>query len=775
MASLNPFRRRNQSALIASGQQVNIDDESAVQAVLKRREKWQGQAVDGFDACGELQNGVSQLSDLMSGLVTYAAIQPTDTDAKPVRVLAEDDDESDDSATSERDQRERNPGDQIAIDTVKRLGSITDVSQLLADMTSLLVILGECELLGVQPQPDLGIHRETWMAYSHLELEKGTEPSTADPNVQESVATIKDFKDGKPLILRESQGDTWIRIWRAHPVRKSKANSHVRPLLGAIDELLWWDAAAEAASKSRIALTGLIGVPSNIELPPEAGEPANLKSSQRFVRRLFNLAVKTLQNPRAASAAVPFIFSYPWNEQGKSGVESITIKREQDELLEKRTDRSLRRIAQGFPLPVESFFGLGDASQFGSREISENKWRENVEPFAKFVFAALTDAWFRPILRASGVDNWHEYMLWYDASNLVVHPDITQAADKGVEYGAINLKAWRRVRGFSERDKPTTEEKQEQLEWIRGLKGREEKPKADDADESPDEPTEKVDHQGHAPVEKKAAPARGKGQPVLASTNGHPTHSPLGRRLAEIDADLLTRVHVMADSSMRRAQEKAGFKLKNRAGKNQKLKQSLRGVGAEDVAHTLGREAVVTLGMDDLFSDCFESVPTLFTRWCDKAAEASFAAAGLLPDHRKDAAFQLASGTDEAAQYLVRELRAHAATLLFDRAGATIPQPEGDDLLVPTSIVRKALSVAGGSPNKQAGLLLLATGPAVSRSLAEVGHFAKGHSWWYGPALRSPHKAHERMDGQPINLSGPLTAAPGDVPGCSCLAVPEFE
>jgi hypothetical protein len=611
------------------------------------------------------------------------------------------------------------------------------------------------------------------MAYSHLELEKGTlrVEEDGEERVIDTVI-IPDFFEGQPLHLDPRKGDTWIRIWRPHPIRKSKANSHVRALVGVTDELLWWDWAASAVAKNRLVTAGAMGIPSNLELPAEAGEDPRVKDSTRFARRFKNIAIKTLQNPGAASAAVPIFFTYPWNESGKSGLEPINFERPSDDLLEKRTERSLRRIAQGFPLPVESFFGIGSASQWGSREISETKFRENVEPFARFVFAALTMHWYQPILREEGVEDWSDRILWFDASGVIVHPDITQAADKGVEYGAVSLKGWRRLRGVRESDAPTEQERAEQLAWLRNLRGRDLALPGEENEGSPDEPTEQVDHQGNAPKEKTGAPVRRKGQPVLSSANGH---GDLGRRLAEIDADLFTRVHVLADSSMRRALEKAGHKLKNRAGRNTRLKASLRGVSAEDVASTLGREAVIQLGMNDLFDDCFETVPAMFSRWCDRAVEAAFVASGLPADHRKEAAFQLACGTDEAAAGFVRDLREHAALLLFDRAADIIPRPESDDLLVPASIVRRAISLAGGSTKKEAGTVLLATGPAVLRSLAEIGHYPSKWTWWYGPIPRAPHQAHQRLDGESVDITKPLTASPGDVSECKCLVVPGFD
>lgn len=752
MASLNPFRRSNSPVLLASGEMVNLKSQDAINAVLRLRENWQAQAWDAFDMCGELHNACSELSNLMSRLVLFAAEQPEDKDARPVRST-----------------------DPLAMETVERLGSVVDVGQLLYDLSLLLVLIGEAQLVGIQPGPHNDLEIETWLVYSKDEL-IATDFFNDDGKPIHTVK-IEDFSEGRPLVLRPDLGDTWIRIWRSHPRRRQHADSHVRALLNSIDELMWWDHAASAVAKSRLITAGAIGVPSNLELAAESGEDAQLSGAQRFVKRFFNMSVKTIQNPGAASAAIPIFYTYPWNETGKSGLDVTTFDRPQDTLLEQRTDRALRRIAQGFPLPVETFFGLGKASPFGSREISESKFRENVEPFASFLFAALTKAWYRPILRKEGSPNADKAILWYDSSNLIVHPDMTQGADKGAEYGFVSPTAWRRTRGFSERDQPSEAERQQMLEWLQATRGKSglgangETPQTPPAPGAPQEPTAPTTHGKHAPVEKVGTPARGKGQPVAASVSMNGAHlNNLGRRLAEIDADLLSRVQVMTDSAMRREQERAGNKLKNRAAKNQRLKQSIRGVGAEDIASTLGRETVIALGMNDLFTDSFDNVPALFSQWCDAAVSSAFSISGLPISANLDPSFRLSYTVDEAAQLLVRDLRELALTLLFDRAASLGPLPEADDLLVPASVVRRALNLAGGNTSSA---LLLTTGHAVEKVLQTIGHYTQGFEWWYGPKARGPYQSHMALDGKRFDL-GDSPHQPGDVDGCTCLAVPLF-
>lgn len=743
----NPFRRIP-STLIASGESIDISSETAVSYALKGKSKWKQQAFDQFDACPQLHNGCTQLADLISRLSIFPAEQPKDRDAKPMRST--------------------DPSD---ISTLDRLGTVIDISQLLYDYALLSVIVGEAQLVGIQPGPDRpGIEVETWRIYSEFELEGTTIPGTSRAGVR-----IIDFADGQPLTLDQAVGDTWIRLWRSHPRHKQQATSHVFALRGAIDELLWWNHSAIAVARNRLITAGALGIPSNIELPPEAGEPARLSGAERFAKRFFNLALKTIQNPGAASASIPLMFTYPWNESGKSGLDFTNFPREQDSLLKERTDFCLATIAQGFPLPVEAFFGMANVTSWNGRDVSEAKLRENVEPFIVFLLTALTQAWYRPIRRAEGAEDWHKKMLWYDASNLIIHPDLPTGADKGFEYGIISDSSWRRIRGFSERDKASPEEREERLEWLRGLRGRDLSPPSGNNPDDPSEQPDQPDTPGDRAKEDMPTPGlRGKGQQqqqqASAATNGHATLD-IGRKLAEIDADLLSRVQVMCDAAMRTEQVRAGNKLANRANKNSRLKQLIAKVPKEDIAATLGRETVIQLGIDDLFTDSFESVPDQFCRWCDAALFGAYDLVGLREEVKEAASLaELHYAPDEAAQLLVRDLRSLAKTLLFDRASNMGPSPESDDLLVSAGIIRKALNRAGGNDSPS---LMLVTGPAVTKTLAtKKGMFVASWDWWTGPKPRAPYAPHDLLDGKSFDISHP--ERPGSHENCSCIAVPSF-
>lgn len=595
MASLNPFRRKFRT-LIAAGKKVDLSKQNAVANILRRRELWQEQSWNTYDAVGEVKYGVNYIAFLSSRVILYVGTQPEQLDAAPSRLGVDDNGEPVDLTGD----------DKLAVDTLDRLGAPVTRADKQREMAVCLLVPGEYYLICIGARGDTP---EKWLVRSQDEvITEGDNTYVIDPDTDEKV------------LLDSTQGDTFIRIWRQHAKRHHYADSHVRGILEPAEELLWWDAAAVARAKQRLGDSGAVLVPSDMETVEQSEEDAQLSGAARTAKRLQEAAMVPIKNPGAPEAASPIFATYPANEQRKSGLEHITFDRPQDQLLEKRTDRCLQRIAQGLNVPVEIISGLSQAAHWGGGAIEEAVFREHVEPIVILICAALTQSFLHPILEEEGVTDFDKYVIWYDASNLVVHPDMGQAADRGVELGAISRAAWRRMRGIPERDKPSDEEAAAILEWLQatrsgqgglnenqGVVKNPQKPSQPHDPNAPPGGPEGRNPSEHPPVDQPAGPLRGPGQkPIAASLNG------------TFDV-FAARIEALADERIRRALEKAGNQLRSRANKVSSYKQSLRGVKPEYVAATLGKEAATKLGIDDLFSDSFESVPSRIAFLCERA------------------------------------------------------------------------------------------------------------------------------------------------------------
>jgi hypothetical protein len=74
----------------------------------------------------------------------------------------------------------------------------------------------------------------------------------------------------------------------------------------------------------------------------------------------------------------------------------------------------------------------------------------------------MTTGYLQPRLKASGVEDWARWVVWYDMSELTLRPDRSGNAFDAYDRMEINGTALRRETGFDESDKPSDDELKEQ-------------------------------------------------------------------------------------------------------------------------------------------------------------------------------------------------------------------------------------------------------------------------------------------------------------------------
>lgn len=610
---------RKKEAITAAAQRVDLGNRRAVKNILNYRQKWQEQAIDDTRAIGELQYGVSILAALASRIIIFAAHNPDQLDSRPVQLKGANDEEK------------------FVMATVDRLGTSLARSDLQHDLAYNLLVTGEAYLICFGERGNIP---ERWEIRSIKEVDRsGDTVKTYDTLTEETIDLVP-------------SRDTFIRIWRPDPFEHKHAISHLRAVLGAAEELLWWDAAAQAIAKNRLALSGMIGVPQSFDVRATTEEEAKMSGSERFIAQFLRSVIQAIQNPTDASAAVPVLYSYADNEQKKSGLDVHEFDRPQDALLESRTDRAITRIENGINLPAGVISGLGHATHWGAGQIEESTFRDHVEPLVLLMVSALSRAFLFPILSddQSPVKDPLNYFVWYDASALIIHQDKSANALRALELGGISWTALRRELGLPESDAPTDEERAKILEWLSSVRGGQKQGAVPNptqvapVPEDPSAPPAKTAPGKRASEKEHAGPMNGKGQaPVSASVTDIHT----------------VQLQMLCDERCRRALEIAGNRLRNRASKVPTYKAAVRNVPAMEVASTLGREAVIKLGINDLFDDAFLDLHSRIVQ--------------ILPTDF------MAFDTIRPINELVTELRTFCAEALF--------KPPTQRFLVPNSLI----------------------------------------------------------------------------------------
>lgn len=261
----------------------------------------------------------------------------------------------------------------------------------------------------------------------------------------------------------------------------------------------------------------------------------------------------------------------------------------------------------------------------------------------------------------------------------------------------------------------------------------------------------------------------------------------------ELDRVLRERLIVACEASMVRALERAGNKLKGRAGR---LRDTLRGVHPTLAAATLGPSLIADAGftLDELIGDAHVDVASRYRLWAQHTAdEASNITGELVGGWSVSAKARLAdvqaAHLAESHDFLKNQLDELTRVRIFESSLIT----SGD--LIPTGFARSVLAVAGGTTDLTttgyAYVALtahgtqpapgLATGPDVIDAARGAGAVVEAYRWLYGPAQRGQSfPPHRRLDGKAflnfddavlVNTTGwpPFSHyMPGDHEGCRC-------
>lgn len=804
---------------MAAATRVNLDNERKARAEVGQRQGWQEEAWGYFDAVPEVKHGVWFMGNGLAKLRLFVATMPEEGD-EPVPVTAD---------TSGID-----PGlAQLAEAELARLtASLGGQAEIIREGSMNLDVAGEFFLVGFgarEPgEDDAG------------NLLPGTPESWEVRSVSE-VAT-----DANGTLVKESPSDrgrkldpdldTIIRVWQRHPRWSALADSHMVGVLGECEALVTLHHQLMAESRSRHN-AGLLTVPNELTFggphPDDDGTDED-GDTDPLTEELHETFSEPVDNSGSPSAVSPTIIRGPAEFLKTEYLRWIDIGRKPTADLEARIAARVERLARGMNMPVETTLGHQQTTFANAEQVDRDLFDDYMEPRAVTLIDGLTIGFLRPNLldtlsgddatptASPAVEQINRIFVWYDASQLVKPPDLSQAADAAYDRGTISAPAYRAAKRFSEDDAPdeglnvsaaeriaklaqqlylavgtllTADEARAILEAAgAGLTGPGPQP-ADNAGDNTSEPADDEPAEDEADTEARARFAAA----LLAS--GAP-ETP-GRRLVEIDRELRTRLLVLADVTMARAIERAGNKLRG----NNALRAGLRHVPARLAAATAGRALVAAHYTDDeLLADAFKPMREQFMSWGATAqAEAmevvGQVVGGFSVEERAALGLRQASDLEEAWVWLEDTLRSLAAAKLYDPTFGIEDAGEiAAGLDVPPGLIREAMARAGGA----AGIETTGTdawvsiadagtrpvggigfGDLVRDLLRSNGAGIEGYRWVYGPAARRhPFEPHARLSGKTFqNFDDDVLAnasswppfshyMPGDHKGCQCDVEP---
>lgn len=248
-----------------------------------------------------------------------------------------------------------------------------------------------------------------------------------------------------------------IRVWRPNKRYHHLADSPARAARTTMRELELVNRHIVSQYLSRLASAGVVVFPDEVTFPvreefADANDP--------FVEEWIENARTAISTPGTAAAVVPMPIKVPAEYVDKIAHIDFTLKID-DKIIEKR-DSAIKRLASQLNIPPEVLLGMSDLNHWNAWVSDETSLKVNIAPDAELITQAITTGYLQPRLKASGVEDWASWVVWYDMSELTLRPD--RSADAVLLYDRleINGDALRRETGFNDGDKPTTDELREQ-------------------------------------------------------------------------------------------------------------------------------------------------------------------------------------------------------------------------------------------------------------------------------------------------------------------------
>lgn len=239
------------------------------------------------------------------------------------------------------------------------------------------------------------------------------------------------------------------RIWRPHKRLHYMPYSSAYAARSAMRELELVNRHIQAQYLSRLASAGLIIFPDEITFPVR---PEFMSEPDPFIREWIETAAEAIKNPGSASSLIPLPIRVPAEYVEKVKHIDFTLKMD-DTIIAKR-DSARNRLAAMINVPADLLFQAGDANHWSLWQMEEGAIRTYITPDVEIITNGLTTGYLHPRMRAAGIEDYEDWVVWYDASELMVRPDKSANALDAYDRFELSGTALRREVGFDEDDAP---------------------------------------------------------------------------------------------------------------------------------------------------------------------------------------------------------------------------------------------------------------------------------------------------------------------------------
>jgi hypothetical protein len=445
-----------------------------------------------------------------------------------------------------------------------------------------LVMIPEADLTVTPPEPGQAITPQvdanaevavTWEVFSVHEL--------GSTGSKDSLRYTRKGGGGKDEEL--PIGTTAHRVWLPDFRFSRQARSSLKGVRRTLTKMQLLDQHEMADLMSRLN-AGVLLIPSEGKWP---NRPGQLGGFPGFVQRFIETMTAPIKDPGSAAAITPNMVEFKGDLIEKW--RHLDLARSNPYEGNAKREGFVEELARGVQMPVGIVKGMGADNHWSAWLEDESLVKSHLEPLLELgITDGCSSVYLRPVMQGLGVaeDEADRWVLTFDASELVGHPDQSKDGVLLYDRGELTGKGLRRVTGFTEGDAPDAAEleRRKQLAAIVGKPGSQ-------------------PGGGAAGVEP--------GAPASSST-------PSG------EGDLAHRLADAAEVAIGRAVERAGNRLRNKANGRPGVRDLLAATPPHEVAVSLGPALVQSLGgADELFVGEFGHLARTARRWAHQAGHAN--------------------------------------------------------------------------------------------------------------------------------------------------------
>lgn len=249
-----------------------------------------------------------------------------------------------------------------------------------------------------------------------------------------------------------------VRIWNPDAAFGDLADAAPMALRDIMEELYLLTRQVQGEALSRLATCGVLLVAEELDDPDDEEASEQDEEGDAFTRDIIRHASAAIADKGSAAGVLPYIARVPAQYiKDDAAMKFIDFMRSSDDQAMKKRAEAVQRFAQGMDLPVEIVTGHMQTTFANAAQIDEDLYKVHIEPKCELLVASFTTGYLWPILNAD------QFVIDYDASELVAQPDRSQEYADAHKDFVISDAARRRAIGASEEDAPDEVEVQERI------------------------------------------------------------------------------------------------------------------------------------------------------------------------------------------------------------------------------------------------------------------------------------------------------------------------